>query len=326
MKTAIIAPCHIQPSEAWTNELEKERIASGADVVIVDDSDGKLTFPSDWNVFDYEKQEYFLEDLYPEFAKLFHKCSACKAFGILYAYCKGYDNVIILDSDCIVSEKFVERHLRSLSATNGTGWQNTIGDTAFFARGFPYSMRNWKIGCNVGLWENVLDINGRDRSETEPKTLATKGFSFNSPAIVPLSGMNIALSRDAMLGFLFIPNTGDFKRIDDIWGGYIFQKLCQKLHIGLSFGEPFVHHDTVVDAKADEEEELAMYKYEDDFIRNVDEVVDRMPIVIGDYTTMEMMMDAFIAEFTEPHKADGIFLDFIPAFNLWRKAIAKYGK
>ncbi len=321
MKVAIIAPVHIQPSEAWVEALRMEAEKSDAHVIIVDDSDGKVKLPPNWAIYDYLEQESFLGDLYPEFARMFHKCSACKAFGMLVAYEQGFDAVIVLDSDCIVSEGFVAKHLAQLGKTTSGMWQNPITDARIFSRGFPYSYRDWKIVANMGLWENVLDINGRDRTDDEPTHLATKGFNFSTPAPFPFSGMNLVISREAMLGFLFIPNANDFKRIDDIWGGYIFQKILQVNKQGASFGDPVVFHDTIVNAKEDEDEEIAMYECEDDFIEMVDEVFHDITYPKGDGFNQALFINMSSA-----CRGDEDFDCFADAFGWWAKAITKYGK
>ena len=165
MRTLIVAPAHIQPSETWVKNLEREREAASSeshqvDVLIVDDSDGKITMPENWRVFDYQKQKEYLGDLYETFAERFHKSSACRNFGHIVAYREKYDVVIGLDSDCVVPFNFVSDHVSRLNIPGGYGWTNPIAGTGMYSRGYPYSQRNWRIVANMGLWENVLDING----------------------------------------------------------------------------------------------------------------------------------------------------------------------
>lgn len=322
MKTAIIAPCHIQPTEAWVNALEKERVASDATIIIVDDSDGKVNLPKEWMIYDYLEQESFLGDMYTDFARMFHKCSACKAFGMLVAYEQGFEAVIVLDSDCIVSDGFVESHLAALKETCAGGWGNPLHgtDQKLYPRGFPYSMRNWPIVCNMGMWRNVLDLNGKDRKVDEPKDVVMEGqYAITSP--FPISGMNVSMLREAMLGFFFIPNADDFKRIDDIWGGYIFYKLMYRMHKGISLGEPIVWHDTIVDAKADEEEEIAMYECEDDFITLVDEVFHDI-----DYPKGDGFNQALFINLAAACRDSEDFQGFAEPLLWWSKAIERHGK
>jgi hypothetical protein len=341
MKIAIVAPCHIPPSKDWISSLQREAKVGNADVFIVDDSNGKLgDLPPEWRVFMYADQREFLEELYEEFANIFHKSSACRVLGHIYAYAAGYDVVIGLDSDCIVPFNFVEDHLKSLNTKMNGGWINPLSGSGLYPRGFPYSMRNWKTVANMGMWENVLDLNGKDRNPHEPKRIATA--KFNAPAPIPFSGMNFAITKEALFGFLFLPNfeyverpamvdgkevnyRWQFRRIDDIWGGYIFQKLLNKLRLGVTYGMPVVWHDTVVIAAEDAAEEEAMYKYEDEFMAVVDSLThftaiddERLPVDIN------ILMIQFIEEWKKYIDQGKTFFDLNPAFEWWAKVIKKY--
>jgi len=273
-RVAIVVPCHIPLSEAWVAALKAEADAYGAQVVIVDDSDGKLgDLPSNWDILDYKIQEEFLGELYEDFARLFHKNSACRVVGHIWAYAQGYDVVLGLDSDCIVKTHFIRDHLLLVGKDYGCDWFNPIGHP-FYSRGFPYSKRNWEVVANMGLWENVLDINGADRKDYEPKDIKLAGTTIPA-AHFPFSGMNFSLAKKAIPFFLFIPNfdNGDgakFRRVDDIWGGYIFQKFMREKKWSASVGYPVVYHDTVVVPEEDAADEKAMYDHEDEFIKAVD--------------------------------------------------------
>jgi hypothetical protein len=323
MKIAIVVPCHIPPSEAWVAALDAEARAHKAKVIIVDDSDGQLgELPKSWDVYGYEKQKKFLGELYEDFARLFHKSSACRVFGHLVAYKNRNDVIIGLDSDCIVPTHFIRDHIQYIGKDYGSGWFNPIGYPDY-SRGFPYSQRHWKVVANMGLWKNVLDINGKDRKDGEPTDIRLIGSTVPN-GYFPFSGMNFALARDAIWGFLFLPNFKDgddhFRRIDDVWGGYIFQKLLRKLHQSTMVGFPIVYHDTVVDPKADAAEEEAMYKYEDQFIETIDDVMNHV------YTTSSSMKEAML-DFIHALGIYGNqpeFAELAPAFAWWAKVIKKY--
>lgn len=329
MKIAIVAPAHIPLTKDWIYSLEREAKIGGADVFIVDDSDGKLgDLPTDWVVFGYEKQKKFLGELYDEFAKVFHKSSACRIFGHIFAYAENYDIVIGLDSDCVVPFHFVSSHISILNNKKAYGWSNPLGTSGWYPRGYPYSMRNWPVKANMGMWENVLDLNGKDRKENEPKHLNVSGHNI-APAPIPFSGMNFALTRDVLFGFLFLPNfiyqeqtatavpkTWEFRRIDDIWGGYIFQKLLRKLKMGVTYGQPIVFHDTVVVPAEDTAEEEAMYKYEDEFTQEVDNVVNAMILNPQDMTdAMRCFIDGW---------GDTGTYKMFSVLEWWGKVITKY--
>lgn len=261
-KVCLVSTVHIQPSKEWVDSLPDD-----IDIFIVDDSDGKVKIDKDnVRMFNYSQQEEALGDKYDYFSKHFHKSSACKNFGLWYAYNLGYEYVIVIDSDCIIQDKdFVEKHLVLVdgSRNGGWGWENPLEGTGYFSRGLPYEERNKRVVLNLGLWDGLWDINGKDRDpNNSTKNYPTQiGWSPNikvAVGIIPLSGMNLIIRRDAIPALLFLPNFGEFRRHDDIMGGYIFQQIMKKAGECLSYGQPLVYHDSGVDAKKDEEEENAM--------------------------------------------------------------------
>lgn len=271
-KIAIVVPVHIQPSKEWVQSLQS--VTKNYSVIIVDDSNGKVELPKEWDIYDYSRQQELLGDeLYKEFEQ-FHKSSACRNFGHWVSYIKGYDITIGLDSDCIVPPDFISKHLEALMS-NSYAWENPIKNTNWFPRGYPYHERNCRTILNIGLWENELDINGIDRvhNGVPPKSPMIDKQEI-AHGIVPLCGMNFAIWTYAVPAFLFLPNFDDgtekFRRYDDIWGGYIFQKLMQKNKEMITFGNPIVFHDTIIDAEADAELEDAGIKWEEKLYEMVD--------------------------------------------------------
>jgi hypothetical protein len=331
MKIAVVVPCHIPPSPAWIEALDAEARAHNAKVIIVDDSDGQLgELPKKWDVYGYDKQKKFLGELYEDFALLFHKSTACRVFGNIVAYKNGNDIIIGLDSDCIVPTHFIRDHIQFIRTDYGSGWFNPIGYPDY-SRGYPYSQRHWKVVANMGLWKNVLDINGKDRKEGEPTEIRLVGSTVPN-GYFPFSGMNFALAREAVFGYLFLPNFKDgndaFRRIDDIWGGYIFQKLLRKLHQSTMVGFPIIYHDTIVDASEDEGDEAAMCKYEDKFIEAVNTVVENMALSVNPAfkgVQMAELMKDFILNWEDSTTVCfSVFKKLTPAFKWWEKVINKY--
>jgi len=231
----------------------------------------------------------------------------------------------------------VEDHLQTLNTEMNNGWINPLRP-GLYPRGFPYSLRNWKTLANMGMWENVLDLNGKDRFKGEPKRI-TVG-KYNAPAPIPFSGMNFAINREALFGFLFLPNfeymdnndfnnaglptLHEFRRIDDIWGGYIFQKLLHKLHLGVTYGQPVVYHDTVVVPEEDAKEEEAMYKFEDEFMEQVDNIMNNIISLKSknEITINDLMKD--FADYWKEEMRQEVFQALIPPFEWWSKVIQKY--
>lgn len=357
MKIAIVAPCHIPPTKEWVEKLERERLAilhtegMAADIIIVDDSNGNLgQLPVNWRIYDYPRQEEFLGELYSQFAQTFHKSSACRIFGHILAYSEDYDIVIGLDSDCEVRPNFVLEHLDML-AQKGSGWTNTVMElpskangNKWYARGFPYHMRDWPVVANMGLWSQTLDLNGKDREPNEPTDVGFPKEDYEiAVAPIPFSGMNFAVTNEAVPGFLFLPNfdyavtlthlmgtdgapvVDKFRRIDDIWGGYIFQKIVKMFRKSVVFGHPVVDHISEVIGAEDAAEEAAMYKWEEEFIRRVDWAFSRMRDARVETDTFINAFAGFVAMFKITHQPDP-FSNVILALEWWVKVWEKYGK
>lgn len=274
-KVAIVAAVHIQPSEAWIGALNYA--SKTATIIIVDDSDGKVKLPESWDVYGYARQREILgEEMYKGF-EMFHKSSACKTFGVWLAHQRGFDPIMVIDSDCVIPPDFVGRHIEALLGT-GSGWDNPIRGTGFYSRGFPYHERSKPLWAHMGLWDNELDLYGTDRvGRVDIPRVAPLVQGMSTGATFPLSGMNVSFRNDAVPYMLFLPNFqfGDqrFCRHDDIWGGYIFQAVARAKGFALSYGGPNVWHDTVVIPEEDALEEEAMIKYEREFYRTVDDAL-----------------------------------------------------
>lgn len=272
-KVAIVAAVHIQPSELWIKALNY--VSKSATIIIVDDSDGAVTLPENWDVYGYDRQREVLGDLYSQF-EMFHKSAACKTFGLWLAYQRGFDPIIVIDSDCVIPPDFVAQHIEKL-LSYGDGWENPLKGTGFYSRGFPYHERNKPLWAHMGLWENELDLYGTDRIGKTPPAMPPFVAQASTGALFPLSGMNVAFRNDAAPFMMFLPNFAfneeQFTRHDDIWGGYIFQKIARAKGFALSYGGPNVFHETVVIPEEDAAAEVSMIKYERDFYRMIDDAL-----------------------------------------------------
>ena len=312
---AVVVPVHIQPTEKWVKSLKLA--TKGHTVIIVDDSDGKVKLPDSWDIYDYNRQKKELGDeLYAAF-ETFHKSSACRNFGHWVAYRRGFDIIIGLDSDCNVPKDFVTTHINNL-VKQGYGWVNPIEDTNWFPRGYPYFERTRKIVLSMGLWSNELDVNGLDRVHNgkPPKSPKVERNKL-AHSVLPLCGMNFAMWSRAVPGFLFLPNYDNgsekFRRYDDIWGGYIFQKLMQKQKDMITYGLPIVYHDTVIDAQDDAEKEAMGVSYEEFFYKLVDSIMKEVDV--GGYSYMFSKFSKIAPKYFK----GTVFEQLLPAFEFWSK-------
>ena len=289
-----------KPKLALSVHIPVNHPYNGFDIYATDDSLGKHAYP-------FRPLKGYEE--FPLFSYV-HKSSASKNYSLyrIYQDADPEEIVYILDSDCIPGPDFIAKHQQALRSTS-YGWDNPLQSNEWFPRGFPRSERIKPVVCNLGLWTNVLDLNGADRSEYEPTEPKVTG-THSAVNMLPLSGMNLAIRAKTIPVLFFLPNFQDFRRHDDIMGGYIYQKFLKKAYDGITYGEPFVYHDTVVDAKADMEEERALVTYDDEFYEIVDKIFEKIPKG-GDYLTM-------LHNFDEEMFRGTRFEDLIEPIKIWK--------
>lgn len=301
-KIAITSPVPSTPTKDFLNSLPSEY-----DWIVIDDSNGKLDLPKRDNIFtfDYTKQKKILGRFYNDFIA-FHKSASCRNLAHFLAYKQGYDIVFSLDYDCVVPKDFIKEHIQvfsersHISLETKSGWINPIESKKWFTRGFPYSVRNSKentvqkktnkkVVLNMGLWENVVDINAIDKVlEPSPKSFPLKRSHTAVNGFMPLCGMNNSFVKEIIPAYFFLPNFQldgwDISRHDDIWGGYILQKLIRKKGDIVTYGDPIVFHERESSQPRVLYYEHYMHILEPYFYDLVDEAVD--PIKKGNYKDM----------------------------------------
>lgn len=259
-RVAVVIPIPNDPDWSIFSEIPEE-----IPIIVVDDSDGKLAAPPRDNVryFDYAAQQAEMGEHYPANP---HRSAATRNFGHYLAHREGFDVVIALDYDCRPRPGWLSTHLAQLQQVSDApalraAWINTIGQDGFFARGFPYEER-YKVGSeatrataqgevklNMGVWDNILDLNGIDKVQAEPPREPgwTGAATTVALGMIPLCGMNTAFRVELTPAYYFLPDVWvggrwQLSRHDDIWGGYVLQRLMAKRGDLVAFGAPTVEH------------------------------------------------------------------------------------
>lgn len=269
MNTAIVIPSNRKLTREFLEPIGKE-----PNIYVVNDHEEDIPIDTQWgNIrrLRYSDQHKVFENEYHRQTFMSRKTAGCRNFGIWQAYKDGADIIINLDDDVIVPESFVldyETILTSVGrnpwpVVSNRKWANTINSFEWFARGFPYEDR---IGyahsvsldlypsmvslIHMGLWDNVLDFNGIDKLSLDgsqpPQTTGYNDSLYWAPnQYIPICGMNCGARREAAMGLLQIPMGHEFYnrypmyRIEDIWGGYLWQSLYPNT---VSFGQPIGRH------------------------------------------------------------------------------------
>lgn len=306
---AVVIPIPNDPDWTIFAELPEE-----IPIIVADDSDGKLTAPPRANVryFDYAAQRDIMGVGYDAIP---HKSAACRNFGHYLAYREGYEVIIALDYDCRPRRGWLEDHLGALCAVSDApalvgNWINTIDAPGFYARGFPYEHRNaeaaavretvvsGEVMLNMGVWDNILDLNGIDKVQRRPPPEPGLRGDRNYVPLgnVPLCGMNTAFRAELTPAYFFLPDVwvGDWQlsRHDDIWGGYVVKKLMDRRGDLITFGRPIVEHTRQSELNRVMVIEHWMHLMSREFYELVDTAADR--VRPGDYAEM---FGAFVDEY-----------------------------
>ena len=287
-------------------------------ILVIDDSDGKLAPAPRQNVvyYDYAAQRDVMGEHYDAIP---HKSAATRNFAHYLAYREGYDVIIALDYDCRTRPGWLDAHLACLGPVRDApalagAWVNTIEQPGFFSRGFPYEYRNptasamvetaasGVVKINMGVWDNVLDLNGIDKVQAEPPYDPGLRGEANYVALgnVPVCGMNTAFAAELTPAYFFLPDvwvngSWQLSRHDDIWGGYVVKKLMDLRGDLFTFGRPIVEHTRQSTIERVMMMEHWMHLMSMPFYRIVDQAVERVPA--GAY-------DQMFGAFTEEYQAE----------------------
>lgn len=319
---AVVIPMPNDPDWSIFDEIPDD-----VTIIVPDDSDGLLQVPPRANVayYDYAAQREYLGGHY---AAIPHKSAACRNFGHVVAYREGYDVIVALDYDCKVAPDWFEAHLAALSTKTDTpalaperenGWINSITADGWYARGFPYELRNpvdsrtvpttasGDVKLHMGVWDGIVDLNGIDRFPPHEAPY-DPGLHRDNPTValgnIPVCGMNTSFRRELTPAYFFLPDIWvddgspggwQLSRHDDIWGGYVVKKLMDLRGDLLSFGPPVVEHTRLTPGNRTAKIEHYMHLLAWEFFALVDAAVER--VRPGDYTEMfGTFSESFLSE------------------------------
>jgi hypothetical protein len=188
---------------------------------------------------------------------------------MLLAYEQGADVVITLDDDNLATEydaigghSVVGKNSFQWLHGSSTGWLNVCdllqekNNTEFYHRGFAPGMK-WKpniiykytadakVVVNAGLWTGDPDTDAITRLE---RPLVTTGFkpdlyqriALQPGTWSPFNCQNTALAREVIPAYFLSPY---MQRHDDIFAGYVINKIAGYLGDVITFGKPLAFHD-----------------------------------------------------------------------------------
>lgn len=210
-------------------------------------------------------------------------CIQRRNFGFLHAYDMGADIVATVDDDNIPYADWGEDLLINQTVevdqydcTEVFDPLSPTNNANLWHRGYPWQLASTKnnivylgrkpvkVDVQAGLWDGDPDIDAVERITISPTVRFTCLHPYGSPKTTVFNSQNTFLSRRVLPYYMMIPFVG---RMDDIWGGYLLQKLQQ---INVVFTRASVYqarneHDLFRDMK----NELIGYEHNLALIRSV---------------------------------------------------------
>jgi Reversibly glycosylated polypeptide len=263
---------------------------------------------------------------------------------------KSADYIIYVDDDNhIFSGNYFEDHLRSLNGStfdvqsSSNGFFNIMNSAEgsgvsnkTFPRGFPFKLRNEnpiqsvsrksdvKIAANAGLWLEEPDIDASTRISTCPNVERYNIKENESTELgvwTPINSQNTIFRSEFLCGYFLSSEVG---RYDDIYAGYVFQKLINHFKYTISFGAPIViQHRNEHDLLVDLEDELSGMRHVDfviSFLRSLEAVGDTPPEFMNNLLdSWEMALLSLDRSNSAAHDLRKLLL----GYRIWNDALAR---
>ncbi|MFY0617482.1 hypothetical protein [Shimia sp.] len=252
-------------------------IEAGCRFIVVDDSPGSIEIDHpQFSVYNHGHQDRDLGELVHAIPR---RNGACRNYGFLIAWRQSDPGEIIvaLDDDCLVdshdwasaAEASLSDAVRPVVQTEKRHW-NVLDlysgiEPDAYPRGFPYSERLGYKPCdfakprqskpmfNLGLWQNVFDVNAIDKLEgpeyRHPDAqLQEASVVVPNGSLVSACSMNMIFRRELIPAVYQLPMAVDvmpgwkIDRYGDIWGGFITKMLMDLKGHDYTVGGPMISH------------------------------------------------------------------------------------
>jgi Reversibly glycosylated polypeptide len=224
------------------------------------------------------KQAWGIEKVLPEFLFLQQDsnkegCARTKNKGIRRALDSGADVVVVLDSDCYPAtpvmgqpeypanlEDFVAAHIKALKPQKVRAVYPTCIP---HPRGMPYRNEHVirPVAASIGLWTNHLDLDAVSALVLGERVQAEQYARFPFyHYMFPFCGMNFAFTKEWADCAILI----NVPRWDDIWMGWIWEKVAYEKGYCFNLAGPMVNHARQSDVWKNFEDESKYLKVNED--------------------------------------------------------------
>jgi hypothetical protein len=164
------------------------------------------------------------------------KTSAIRQAGLDAAYDAGNLYVLTLDDDCVVPYDWAESHVKALRGRVPVCW-NTVPGQVIRGRTLDHDL---PVGISHGLWSGVLDYPAWWQVANNPGLVEIEDRGWERiPFPFPMCGMNVGFRREVLPAVYF---QHQFLRHDDIFAGFVAQRILELHGYGFVNGGAVVQH------------------------------------------------------------------------------------
>lgn len=223
---------------AWGGAIKRHHASL---YIVLDGDEPKIQITRD-------RQNTFVADVPSEVRHLVCTGSdVVRNAGIYQAVKDGAEIIITLDDDVLPCGETIKDHIETLAKRVPISWFNPCNN---FMRGFPYTvMTEAPVKLSHGCWWGVPDVDAK----TQIAGYKQESFPYRGPiprgCLTPISGMNIAFTRDVAHLVYFAPmgEKYGYHRFGDIWMGEVLKRRFDVLDYAVYHGGSFVHHNRASD-------------------------------------------------------------------------------
>jgi hypothetical protein len=172
-------------------------------------------------------------------------CAVTKNKGIKKAFDSGAEVIAVLDDDCLPDFEIGPRNIYAFLEAHRVALQpqkvqRVVSTTIPNSRGTPYRNTHIEmpVAASMGFWTGYPDFDAVAALQLGE----TAKVEFNQRVIYgsyfPFCGMNFAFRRDRIDCAMLI----DAPRWDDIWMGWVWEKVAYDKGYCFNLQGPTVHH------------------------------------------------------------------------------------
>lgn len=214
-------------------------------------------------------------------------CALTKNKGIEAAVANGAEYIIVMDDDCYPAEQgqslmdFAQKHIEALKPQEV---RLVVPTTIPAPRGMPYRNTGIKfpVAACMGFWLVNPDFDAMSSLVNGPQQQVSYMQTTMFGRYFPFSGMNYSFHRDWADCAVHI----NVPRFDDIWMGWVWQKVAYSRGACFNLKGPLVNHVRQSDVWKNFEEEAKYLQINETLWANIHQAPTADPKTLRELFTV----------------------------------------